>query len=143
MDWDKLLSTQKLAPEEPEPAQFQDYPMNAFEKDFNKIVSCSSFRRLQDKTQVFPLDKSDFIRTRLTHSTEVSTIARQLGIMLCNNTTEYRPQDIVGGMPENIASILLCAGLLHDLGNPPFGHFGETIIGEWFQNNLGKIFYAR
>lgn len=89
------------------------------------------------------MDKSDFIRTRLTHSTEVSTIARQLGIMLCNNTTAYRPQDIVGDMPENIASILLCAGLLHDLGNPPFGHFGETIIGEWFQNNLGKIFYAR
>lgn len=89
MDWDKLLSTQKLAPEEPEPAQFQDYPMNAFEKDFNKIVSCSSFRRLQDKTQVFPLDKSDFIRTRLTHSNEVSTIARQLEIMRCKNKTKY------------------------------------------------------
>ena len=80
MDWGKLLSTQKLASEESEPKQFQDYPINAFEKDFNKIVSSASFRRLQDKTQVFPLDKSDFIRTRLTHSTEVSTIARQLGV---------------------------------------------------------------
>lgn len=141
MIWEQLLSTQKLKPEEEEPRQFQDYPINDFEKDFSKIVSSAVFRRLQDKTQVFPLDKSDFIRTRLTHSTEVSTIARQLGIMMAKNTTRYRPDDITPKIAEDIASVLLCAGLLHDLGNPPFGHFGETVIQEWFQNNLGKIFY--
>lgn len=96
---------------------------------------------MQDKTQVFPLDKSDFIRTRLTHSIEVSTIARQLGIMISKNKTEYRPDDIKADTAEKIASVLLCAGLLHDLGNPPFGHFGETVIGDWFKNSLETISY--
>lgn len=140
MEWSTLLSTWKLAEEEPEPDCFSRYPINEFEKDFNKIVSSAAFRRLQDKTQVFPLDRSDFVRTRLTHSIEASTIARQLGIMV-TQTTRFPQEDI--GPEEKLAipSILLCAGLLHDLGNPPFGHFGETTIGEWFQENLGKITY--
>lgn len=87
MEWAKLLSTEKLSSEPPEPDSFKEYPINAFEKDYSRIVSSAAFRRLQDKTQVFPLDKSDFIRTRLTHSIEVSTIARQLGIMISKNTT--------------------------------------------------------
>ena len=94
MEWTSLLSMDKLAAEEEEPSVFLLYPINGFEKDYNKIVSSAAFRRLQDKTQVFPLDKSDFIRTRLTHSIEVSTIARQLGIMISKNETEYRPEDI-------------------------------------------------
>ena len=139
MEWTSLLSTEKLAVEPEEPAVFRVYPINAFEKDYRKIVSSAAFRRLQDKTQVFPLDKSDFVRTRLTHSIEVSTIARQLGIMSSKNTTQY--QQIAPENAEGIASVLLCAGLLHDLGNPPFGHFGETVIGDWFRENLGKILY--
>ena len=110
MEWTNLLATQKLAQEETEPTTFARYPINDFEKDYNKIVSSAAFRRLQDKTQVFPLDKSDFVRTRLTHSIEVSTIARQLGIMLTQNTTPYRPDDIGENEAENIPSILLCAG---------------------------------
>lgn len=141
MEWKTLLSTEKLASEIAEPAVFKDYPINEFEKDYSKIVSSAAFRRLQDKTQVFPLDKSDFIRTRLTHSIEVSTIARQLGIMLSKNTTKYKPDDIDTEDAEGIASVLLCAGLLHDLGNPPFGHFGETVIGDWFKENLDCIDY--
>ena len=141
MNWEALLSTQKLAQEEEEPGEFRNYPINEFEKDYNKIVSSAAFRRLQDKTQVFPLDRSDFIRTRLTHSIEVSTIARQLGIMISRNHTQYRPEDIDENAAEGIASVLLCAGLLHDLGNPPFGHFGETTIGDWFKENLSKIQY--
>jgi len=140
MEWGSLLSTNKLGEEAAEPKDWASYPINAFEKDYNKIVSSAAFRRLQDKTQVFPLDKSDFIRTRLTHSIEVSTVARQLGIMISKNTRKYR-QQAVFDFAEDISSVLLCAGLLHDLGNPPFGHFGETVIGEWFQNNLGKILY--
>ena len=141
MEWKALLSTEKLSPEIAEQAVFKDYPINEFEKDYSKIVSSAAFRRLQDKTQVFPLDKSDFIRTRLTHSIEVSTIARQLGIMISKNTTKYKPDDIDAEDAEGIASVLLCAGLLHDLGNPPFGHFGETVIGDWFKENLDRIEY--
>ena len=141
MEWKTLLSTEKLSPETAEPDVFASYPINEFEKDYNRIVSSAAFRRLQDKTQVFPLDKSDFVRTRLTHSIEVSTIARQLGIMISKNTTNYRPTDIDTDDAEGIASVLLCAGLLHDLGNPPFGHFGETVIGDWFQEHLDDIYY--
>ena len=99
MEWAKLLSTEKLSSEPPEPDSFKEYPINAFEKYYSRIVSSAAFRRLQDKTQVFPLDKSDFIRTRLTHSIEVSTIARQLGIMISKNTTQYKPTDIA--VPES------------------------------------------
>lgn len=143
MDWESLLSTEKLSPVEPEPTEFDNYPTNEFEKDYNRIVSSAAFRRLQDKTQVFPLDKSDFIRTRLTHSIEVSTIARQLGIMISKNKTPYRPTDIDPDIAEGISSVLLCAGLLHDLGNPPFGHFGETTIGDWFKSHLSIIEYKK
>jgi dGTPase len=141
MEWKNLLSTVKLVSDEGEPECFRSYPINDIEKDYNKIVSNAAFRRLQDKTQVFPLDKSDFVRTRLTHSIEVSTIARQLGIMITKNETQYKPKDINGSEAEKIASILLCAGLLHDLGNPPFGHFGETVIGDWFKEKIDCIQY--
>lgn len=70
MEWESLLATSKLGPEAEEPKAWASYPINAFEPDYTKIVSSAAFRRLQDKTQVFPLDKSDFIRTRLTHSVE-------------------------------------------------------------------------
>lgn len=120
MEWESLLSKEKLGDEVEEPRDWANYPINEFEKDYNKIVSSAAFRRLQDKTQVFPLDKSDFVRTRLTHSIEVSTIARQLGIMISKNTTRYR-QQVVSDSAEDISSVLLCAGLLHDLGNPLLG----------------------
>ena len=141
MNWNDLLSTEKLMPEEAEPKQFAEYPMNDFEKDYRKIVYSAAFRRLQDKTQVFPLDKSDFVRTRLTHSIEVSTIAKQLGIMAVNNFAEYHKDELTVEQAEVIPSILQCAGLLHDLGNPPFGHFGETTIGDWFRDHLSDIDY--
>lgn len=140
MKWEKLLCDERLYQEPAEDKALEDYPIDYLEKDYNKIVSGVAFRRLQDKTQVFPLDKSDFVRTRLTHSVEVSTIARQLGIMISKNKTRYRREEITA-RSEEISSTLMCAGLLHDLENPPFGHFGETVIGEWFQNNLGKLKY--
>lgn len=111
-----------------------------FEKDYHRIIGSASFRRLQDKTQVFPLDKSDFIRTRLTHSLEVSSIARSLG----QNIGQYiirsrKDPDFDLQMLSDISSILQCAGLIHDIGNPPFGHFGETVIRDWFKANLPKL----
>ena len=86
MEWKKLLTQSRLNKEEKDPSAFEDYYISPFERDYERIVSSAAFRRLQDKTQVFPLSKSDFVRTRLTHSIEVSTIAKQLGIMCFQNT---------------------------------------------------------
>ena len=100
MEWDKLLTTKKLT-EDPESLFYErektsEIPINKFEEDYVKIISSAAFRRLQDKTQVFPLDKSDFVRTRLTHSIEVSTVARQLGIMVISklkSTSQKRTRE--------------------------------------------------
>lgn len=140
MKWEQLLSTRKLAEEKKAPEVFDRFPINAFEKDYAQLVTGAAFRRLQDKTQVFPLDKGDFVRTRLTHSIEVSTVARQLGLMLTNDQGQYRREELAQYRQE-IPPILMCAALLHDLGNPPFGHFGEALIGEWFRSALDRIDY--
>ncbi len=113
-----------------------------FEKDYHRIIGSASFRRLQDKTQVFPLDKSDFIRTRLTHSLEVSSLAKSLGQNISRKTIqEIGDTSFHESYQTDVCDILQCAGLLHDIGNPPFGHFGETVIREWFIKNLGKLAY--
>lgn len=115
-------------------------PRNEFQRDYHRIIGSASFRRLQDKTQVFPLDRGDFVRTRLTHSLEVSSFAKSLGQMVFRRIVsesidnELKEQDI-----EKINSILECAGLIHDIGNPPFGHFGEDYVRDWFIRNLPKL----
>lgn len=91
---------------------------------------------------MFPLDKSDFIRTRLTHSLEVSSFAKSLGQNIGENILVYKKDpSFTPRMKEDICSILQCAGLIHDIGNPPFGHFGEDTIREWFQKNLPVMEY--
>ena len=140
MKWSELLTTKRLG----EPIQFegkhlQEYERNEFETDYLRILSCASFRRLQDKTQVFPLDKSDFVRTRLTHSFESSAIASKLGTMIKSKLSEESLDDEDRKAIENIPEILACVGLVHDIGNPPFGHFGEEVIRKWFNTNLGKF----
>lgn len=144
MEWKNLLSLERQAEKEKEPSEFEKYSIEEFEKDYLAIVSSSAFRRLQDKTQVFPLDKSDFVRTRLTHSIEVSTIAKQLGMMVTENTTGYLQNDFKKNpdYAKQIPMVLSCAGLLHDIGNPPFGHFGEIVIGDWFKNAFEKDDFA-
>lgn len=139
MDWKDLLSKETLIVRDSEPDVWEkNYPISVFEKDYKTIISSAAFRRLQDKTQVFPLDKSDFVRTRLTHSIEVSTIAKQLGVMVTNNNTSYSIGDLNNNdsIKTELPTVLACAGLLHDLGNPPFGHFGEVVIGDWFKEKL-------
>lgn len=138
MNWEQLLSTKRKRGSSNRNKYLKNSDLRSeFEKDYHRIIGSASFRRLQDKTQVFPLDKSDFIRTRLTHSLEVSSFAKSLGqnigenILLYKKDTGFTPR-----MKEDICSILQCAGLIHDIGNPPFGHFGELAIREWFERNL-------
>ena len=138
MNWKQLLSTQRNR-EMKKVASSNDL-RSEFEKDYHRIIGSASFRRLQDKTQVFPLDKSDFIRTRLTHSLEVSSFGKSLG----QNIGEYildnlKDPDFTWKQKEEICNILQCAGLIHDIGNPPFGHFGESAIRNWFEQHLSVI----
>lgn len=105
---------------------------NEFEADYDRIVGSSSVRRLQDKAQVFPLQENDFTRTRLTHSMEVSAMARSFGKAVGRQLEKREGAGFSPEMTEKLAAMLQTAGLIHDLGNPPFGHYGETVIREWF-----------
>lgn len=109
---------------------------NTFENDYGRLISSSPIRRLQDKTQVFPLEKSDFIRTRLTHSLEVSYIASSIGQSIEDYllTKKHLKIDLKG----HLSSLLRVSGLVHDLGNPPFGHFGEEAIKKFFKDYFIK-----
>jgi len=108
-----------------------------FENDFDRVIFSSSFRRLRNKAQVFSLERHDFVRTRLTHSVEVSTVGRSLGegaaAALKSKGTSLNPRDV--------GTVVATACLLHDIGNPPFGHSGERAIGTWFDRNIdaGKL----
>lgn len=142
MNWKQLLSPVRSRGIVSPIVKRQTDLRSEFEKDYHRIIGSASFRRLQDKTQVFPLDKSDFIRTRLTHSLEVSSFGKSLGQNIGENIIAYkRDPEFTVQMKEDICNILQCAGLIHDIGNPPFGHFGETIIREWFENNLPVMEY--
>lgn len=147
MDWNTLLSENRLGGPIEIPYDETQYRMSEFEKDYWRIIDCPAFRRLQDKTQVFPLDKSDFVRTRLTHSLEVSSLAKQLVTMIYKNISNFVPKPVQKRYPftsenaQHAADIAACAGLLHDIGNPPFGHFGETVVHAWFENHLGELTY--
>ncbi len=129
MSWDKLLSKRRQGrPNGEEPT----IGRSDFQRDYDRIVYSSAFRRLQDKAQVFPLAKSDFVRTRLTHSLEVSCVGRSLGTEIGLRLTDAKrlPKGI---HPGDVGSIVASACLAHDIGNPPFGHAGEAAIQEWFR----------
>lgn len=125
--WSELLLDQTFR--EKSPRQTFD-GRNPFEGDYGRLISSSPIRRLQDKTQVFPLEQSDFIRTRLTHSLEVSYIASSIGLSIEKFLLEQKYiTEIYKG---HISSLLRVSGLIHDLDNPPFGHFGEEAIRSYF-----------
>lgn len=137
MQWERLLSTKRNREGTSRKSHQSQDLRSEFEKDYHRIIGSASFRRLQDKTQVFPLDQSDFIRTRLTHSLEVSSFGKSLGQNIGENIIKYQKDPtFTQQMKEDICNILQCAGLIHDIGNPPFGHFGELAIREWFERNL-------
>lgn len=137
MKWEQLLCEKRQVKYK---TKSKTDSRNEFQKDYHRILCSASFRRLQDKTQVFPLDKSDFVRTRLTHSLEVSSFAKSLGQTAFQYLMDNKIDDeLTLEIKDKVCSILECAGLLHDIGNPPFGHFGENSIRNWFESNLKKI----
>jgi dGTPase len=117
-----------------------DGPRTEHERDYDRILFSAPVRRLADKTQVFPLDEDDSVHTRLTHSHEVSNLARSIGVNLAFNDRVF-PSEVVP--QRNVPAMLAAAGLAHDLGNPPFGHQGETSIQDWFEQNRERVFPER
>lgn len=115
---------------------------NPFESDYFRITTSAPIRRLQDKTQIFPQEKSDFVRRRLTHSVEVSAVGRRLGLMVEKELFEkgylLKHGEYVNRYSHSIATILETAGLVHDIGNPPFGHFGEDSIQRYFKELIER-----
>lgn len=105
----------------------------AFEKDYDRLLFSTPVRRLADKTQVFPLERNDSVRTRLTHSHEVSNLAKSMGMRLIRTHSDLfgDTDEIRGAVPVILGTV----GLAHDLGNPPFGHQGEVAISRWFSDH--------
>lgn len=145
-DWKRLLSTRRIFDCAYTAKVFNPYKtddakesfLDPFIEDYNEISALSSFRRMQDKCQVFPLKRYDYARTRLTHSIEVAATAEALGESAVRFIREKRPHHydrICRGIP----TLLKNAALLHDMGNPPFGHFSEDAIRRWFKNNWRGI----
>lgn len=138
MEWKELLCPDRIRNYKGRPGSGD--LRTEFEKDYHRIIGSASFRRLQDKTQVFPLDKSDFIRTRLTHSLEVSSFAKSLGQNISEEILQnIKDETFLPSYKADVCDILQCAGLLHDIGNPPFGHFGETAIRDWFLREMPNL----
>lgn len=107
-----------------------------FQRDYDRLIFSAPFRRLQNKTQVFPLPGSVFVHNRLTHSLEVSCVGRSLGNDVANQLLKKHP-DLVDSHISEIGSIVSAACLAHDLGNPPFGHSGEKAISTYFSEGQG------
>lgn len=134
MKWEKLLSSKRFGMEE-----YHDekrHNRTDFQRDYDRLIFSSPFRRLQNKTQVFPLPGSVFVHNRLTHSIEVSCVGRSLGNIVCAKLREKYPDS--DALLEEISSIVAAGCLAHDLGNPPFGHSGETAISSYFSEGQGQ-----
>ena len=138
LQWKKLLCENRIRQShtktESEMKGMKLVTRNEFEADYDRIVGSSSVRRLQDKAQVFPLQKNDVVRTRLTHSIEVSALARSLAKTV--GMELERRKEFVREDTEKLMGLLQTAGLIHDLGNPPFGHYGEDVIKEWYGEKI-------
>ncbi|WBL22152.1 dGTP triphosphohydrolase [Zunongwangia sp. HRR-M8] len=145
MNWEQLLSLKRSGDTNKRLRKEQDETRLGFEVDYDRIIFSSAFRSLQDKTQVIPLSKTDFVHTRLTHSLEVSVVGRSLGRLTGKKILEKHPHlsNIHGYQMNDFGAIVAAAALAHDIGNPPFGHSGEKAIGEYFLNGNGKRFKSQ
>ncbi|MEM7186682.1 MAG: dGTP triphosphohydrolase, partial [Bacteroidota bacterium] len=142
MQWEQLLSLRRQGDTNKRLRTEQDETRLGFEVDYDRIIFSSSFRSLQDKTQVIPLSKTSFVHTRLTHSLEVSVVGRSLGRAVGKALLDRHPQlrETHGYQFNDFGAIVAAAALAHDIGNPPFGHSGEKAIGDYFANGRGRRF---
>ena len=135
MDWERLISAKRLGMEDIESAHKDD--RSAFLRDYDRLVFSAPFRRLQNKTQVFPLPGSVFVHNRLTHSLEVACVGRSLGNNVSRGILKSHPE-LSGSYITEIGNIVSAACLAHDMGNPPFGHSGEKAISAYFTEGKGQ-----
>lgn len=141
MNWLQLLSLNKFDDSADRLRRDQDETRLGFEVDYDRIIFSSAFRSLQDKTQVIPFSKTDFVHTRLTHSLEVSVVGRTLGRNAGKAILESYPELTEAGYKMNdFGAIVAAASLAHDIGNPPFGHAGEKAFGAYFSTGDGQRF---
>jgi dGTPase len=137
MNWNSLLSAKRFGQENQSSSGKQIDVRSQFQRDYDRMIFSSPFRRLQNKTQVFPLPGSIFVHNRLTHSLEVSSVGRSLGNALADRLIHLEFVEDNEEIKE-IGSIVAGACLAHDLGNPPFGHSGEKAMSHYFSDGKGK-----
>lgn len=143
MEWQRLLASQRLGRPRQGPEGAAQKPRTEFSRDYDRVIFSSAFRRLQDKTQVFPLARSDYVRTRLTHSLEAASVGRSLGL-LAGAEIRRRDRALKNLITDHdIGAIVATAALAHDIGNPPFGHAGEAAIQDWFDRNPDRVGWKR
>ena len=145
MNWESLLSLKRFGDTNKRLRKEQDDLRLGFEVDYDRIVFSNAFRSLQDKTQVIPFSKTDFVHTRLTHSLEVSVVGRSIGRMAGRAILEKHPhlEASLGYQANDFGAITAAASLAHDIGNPPFGHSGEKAIGHFFKSAGGAIYNSK
>ena len=137
MDWKKLISNKRLGQESRHIERHDD--RTEFKRDYDRMIFSAPFRRLQNKTQVFPLPGSVFVHNRLTHSLEVASVGMSLGNDVARRLMKERHPELRGTLFEEIGQIVSTACLAHDLGNPPFGHSGEKAIQTFFTEGAGRF----
>jgi len=144
MNWEALLSLKRYGDTNKRLRTEQDDLRLGFEVDYDRIVFSNAFRSLQDKTQVIPFSKTDFVHTRLTHSLEVSVVGRSLGRMAGSAILDKHPHlhASLGYRANDFGAITAAAALAHDIGNPPFGHSGEKAIGHFFTSGKGSDYQS-
>lgn len=135
MKWQQLISNKRLGQEHRHAERHDD--RSEFKRDYDRLIYSAPFRRLQNKTQVFPLPGSIFVHNRLTHSLEVSSLGQSLGNDVCRQLKSLHPE-LANSLFEEIGTIVSAACLAHDMGNPPFGHSGEKAIQTFFTEGKGK-----
>ena len=140
MDWERLISAKRLGMEGIETLHKDD--RSAFLRDYDRLIFSAPFRRLQNKTQVFPLPGSVFVHNRLTHSLEVACVGRSLGNNVSRELIRVHPE-LTGTNITEIGNIVSAACLAHDMGNPPFGHSGEKAISAYFTEGKGQSLEAQ
>ena len=134
MEWKQLISNKRFGQEHKHAERHDD--RSEFKRDYDRLIFSSAFRRLQNKTQVFPLPGSIFVHNRLTHSLEVASVGMSIGNDISRRIIQKRP-DLKDTLVEEIGTIVSAACLAHDLGNPPFGHSGEKAIQTFFSEGPG------